>query len=147
MMVLVMRGKRGELREVAAGSWAPTPPEIVQEVVAAAKPVRVIAPLAGIYDIYRLVADHCGFPLEELTGPSRFKPQVRARQMAMFLAREVYPSASLSRLGSVMNRDHTTVLYSLDCAKARMMTEPEFRADVKALRKKVEEIGVRRVAA
>lgn len=147
MMVLVMRGRVGELREVAAGSWRPSPPEAVQEVVAAVKPVRVHAPLSGIYDIYRLVADHCGIEFEELVSPNRYKPQVRARQLALLLARDVFPSASLVRLGTALNRDHTTVLHNLAAGSQRLSADPEFRADLQALREKIEGIGVRRVAA
>lgn len=147
MMVLVMRGRVGELREVAAGSWAPTPPEIVQEVVAAAKPVRVIAPLASVYDLYRLVADHCKIEFDQMVSPNRYKDQVRARQLAVLLARDVFPAASLVRLGTALNRDHTTVLHNLEVGSRRLSTDPEFRADLEALREKVEEIGVRRVAA
>jgi chromosomal replication initiation ATPase DnaA len=146
MMVLVMRGKVGELREVAAGSWEPTPPEIVQEVVAAAKPARVPVPLDGVIGLYRLVADYCGIEFEAFAGPNRFKDQVRARQLAVLLAREVFPSASLVRLGTALNRDHTTVLHNLEAGSRRLTTDPEFRADLEALREKIEEIGVRRVA-
>lgn len=147
MMVLVMRGRVGKLREVAAGSWSPTPPEVVEEVVAAAKPVRVHAPISGIYDIYRLVADHCSIEFEAMVSPNRYKDQVRARQLAVLLARDVFPSASLVRLGTALNRDHTTVLHNLEAGSRRVSTDPEFRADLEVLREKVEEIGVRRVAA
>lgn len=147
MMVLVMRGRVGELREVAAGSWQPTPPEIVQEVVAAVKPARVIPTLASVYDLYRLVADHCSIEFESMVSPGRYKDQVRARQLAVLLARDVFPAASLVRLGTALNRDHTTVLHNLEAGSRRLSADPEFRADLEALREKVEEIGVRRVAA
>lgn len=147
MMVLVMRGRVGELREVAAGSWQPTPPEIVQEVVAAVKPARVIPTLASVYDLYRLVADYCGIEFEAFAGPNRFKDQVRARQLAVLLAREVFPSASLVRMATAMKRDHTTILHNIKTGGRRLASEPEFRADLEALREKVKEIGVRRVAA
>jgi chromosomal replication initiator protein len=130
-MVLVMKGKVGEIREV----------------VAAAKPVRVQGPLASVYDLYRLVADHCGIEFEALVGPNRYKDQVRARQLAVMLVREVFPSASLTRLGSAMNRDHSTVLHNLEAGGRRLTTDAEFRADLEALREKVEEIGVRKAVA
>jgi chromosomal replication initiator protein len=53
-----------------------------------------------------------GLPIEEITGPSRGRHLVMARQIAMYLCREL-TDLSLPKIGAQFgNRDHTTVMYA-----------------------------------
>ena len=53
-----------------------------------------------------------GISIEDLTGPSRGRHLVMARQIAMYLCRELTP-LSLPKIGAQFgNRDHTTVMYA-----------------------------------
>ncbi len=57
-------------------------------------------------------AAYFGLTIEELTGPSRGRHLVMARQIAMYLCRELTP-LSLPKIGAEFgNRDHTTVMYA-----------------------------------
>jgi chromosomal replication initiator protein len=57
-------------------------------------------------------AAYFGLSLEELTGPSRGRHLVMARQIAMYLCREL-TDLSLPKIGAQFgNRDHTTVMYA-----------------------------------
>jgi chromosomal replication initiator protein len=57
-------------------------------------------------------AAYFGLSIEELTGPSRGRHLVLARQIAMYLCREL-TSLSLPKIGAQFgNRDHTTVMYA-----------------------------------
>ena len=57
-------------------------------------------------------AAYFGLSIEELTGPSRGRHLVMARQIAMYLCREL-PDLSLPKIGAQFgNRDHTTVMYA-----------------------------------
>ena len=57
-------------------------------------------------------AAYFGLSIEELTGPSRGRHLVMARQIAMYLCRELTP-LSLPKIGAEFgNRDHTTVMYA-----------------------------------
>jgi chromosomal replication initiator protein len=57
-------------------------------------------------------AAYFGLAIEELTGPSRGRHLVMARQIAMYLCREL-TSLSLPKIGAQFgNRDHTTVMYA-----------------------------------
>jgi chromosomal replication initiator protein len=57
-------------------------------------------------------AAYFGLSIEELTGPSRGRHLVMARQIAMYLCREL-TSLSLPKIGAQFgNRDHTTVMYA-----------------------------------
>jgi chromosomal replication initiator protein len=57
-------------------------------------------------------AAYFGLSIEELTGPSRGRHLVMARQIAMYLCREL-TELSLPKIGAQFgNRDHTTVMYA-----------------------------------
>jgi len=62
-------------------------------------------------------AEHFGFPIEELIGSSRRRPLVAARQMSMYVMRELtdmsYPAIAREYGG----RDHTTVIHSVEKVK------------------------------
>nr|WP_237690292.1 chromosomal replication initiator protein DnaA [Nocardioides panacisoli] len=62
----------------------------------------IIAQTAGYFDV----------TIEDLTGPSRGRHLVMARQIAMYLCREL-TELSLPKIGAQFgNRDHTTVMYA-----------------------------------
>ncbi len=68
---------------------------------------EITAPL-----IIAQTADYFSLTIEELTGPSRGRHLVMARQIAMCLCREL-TSLSLPKIGAHFgNRDHTTVMYA-----------------------------------
>ncbi len=68
---------------------------------------EITAPL-----IIAQTAGYFGLSIEELTGPSRGRHLVMARQIAMYLCRELTP-LSLPKIGAQFgNRDHTTVMYA-----------------------------------
>ncbi|ANH37715.1 Chromosomal replication initiator protein DnaA [Nocardioides dokdonensis FR1436] len=57
-------------------------------------------------------AAYFGLAIDELTGPSRGRHLVMARQIAMYLCREL-TALSLPKIGAQFgNRDHTTVMYA-----------------------------------
>jgi chromosomal replication initiator protein len=68
---------------------------------------EITAPL-----IIAQTAAYFGLGIEELTGPSRGRHLVIARQIAMYLCREL-TDMSLPKIGAQFgNRDHTTVMYA-----------------------------------
>ena len=56
-------------------------------------------------------AAYFGVSIDDLTGPSRGRHLVLARQIAMYLCREL-TSMSLPQIGREFGRDHTTVMYA-----------------------------------
>ncbi len=62
--------------------------------------------------IVRETAKYYNITLDELLGPSRRRPLVNARQIAMYIHREL-TDLSLPRIGDIFGgRDHTTVLHA-----------------------------------
>lgn len=66
--------------------------------------------------IIRTTAAAYGFATEDLLSSNRRQPLVQARQIAMYLCREL-TDLSLPKIGERFNRDHTTVLHSVDKVK------------------------------
>lgn len=61
------------------------------------------------------VANIAGVKPEDITGKSRQRNFVRARQMAMLICRD-YIAASYPEIARAFNRDHSTVIYSVETA-------------------------------
>lgn len=63
-------------------------------------------------DIISATADYFAIALDDLYGPSRAQQIATARQIAMYLCRELTP-LSLPKIGQLFGgRDHTTVMYA-----------------------------------
>ena len=85
--------------------------------------------------ILDVTSEKFDFTVEELQGKSRRRPLVLARQMAMFVSRELtelsYPAIAREFGG----RDHTTVMHACDKISALMAERSQIYDDVTALEK------------
>ena len=76
------------------------------------------------------------YSLEEsvIRGQQRIRDAVQARQIAMYLIRSM-TNLSLDDIGKVFdNRDHSTVLYSIQQVEKKMKKEPAFAEAVKEIK-------------
>jgi chromosomal replication initiator protein len=82
---------------------------VLADIVAASQPRRITAK-----QILDMSATHFGFSVDELCGPSRRRPLVIARQIAMYLFRELtdYSYPAIGR--EFGDRDHTTVIHAVE---------------------------------
>tara|TARA_Y100000758_G_scaffold110434_1_gene77292 strand:- start:786 stop:1343 length:558 start_codon:yes stop_codon:yes gene_type:complete len=101
---------------------------ILSDLISSTSPL-IITPdliLARTTDIY-------GFSREELTGPSRRRPLVTARQVSMYVFRELtdlsYPVIGREFGG----RDHTTVIHAVDKIRKLMPERRDIYDQVSAL--------------
>ena len=70
---------------------------------------------------------------DDIRGQDRRRELVNARQIAMYLIRRM-TNLSLSEIGKEFgDRDHTTVLYSLDKVEKQMRSDPAFAETVKEI--------------
>ncbi len=87
--------------------------------------------------ILEATSERFSFSIDELKGKSRRRPLVIARQMAMFVTREVtelsYPLIAKEFGG----RDHTTVMHACDKISALMKERSQIYDDVTALEKDI----------
>ncbi len=92
------------------------------------------SPKILVADLQNEVATRFGISRQELVGPSRAATPVRARQVAMFLTREL-TDLSLPQIGRLYGgRDHSTVLNSLKRVEAESASDTEFAERVHSLR-------------
>lgn len=74
---------------------------------------------------------------EELTGKKRTKEIVRARHVSIYLIRQI-TEMSLPNIGKIFERDHATVMASIDVVKKRMASDPLYASEINNLRSDVE---------
>lgn len=101
---------------------------VLADFVAANQPKRITA-----QQIIQASADHAGFSVDELIGPSRRRPLVQARQIAMYLFREL-TDFSYPAIGREFgDRDHTTVIHAVEKISALMKERRQIYDQVTAL--------------
>ncbi|MEY3367389.1 MAG: chromosomal replication initiator protein DnaA [Bacteroidota bacterium] len=87
--------------------------------------------------IKNLVADHFDVPVEKLGGKTRKRQFVIARQLSMYLAKNL-TDKSLKTIGEMFGgRDHSTVIYSVKTVQDLMETDMVFKDTVAELEKKI----------
>jgi chromosomal replication initiator protein len=89
--------------------------EVLSDLVRAGEPRRISPQM-----ILDTTAAAYGFSVEALIGPSRTRPLVTARQVAMYLTRDL-TDYSYPAIGRVFGkRDHTTVIHAVDKIAGQM---------------------------
>ncbi len=84
-------------------------------------------------EIIAATSESYGVSVADLVGPSRRQPLAQARQVAMYLCREL-TDLSLPKIGKVFGgRDHTTVLHALDRVTNFMQSDQRIFDKVTAL--------------
>ncbi len=73
------------------------------------RPTRVMS----VDDIIAVTARHFALAVAEIMGRGRSREVALARQVAMYLARELTP-CSLPQIGLAFGRDHTTAMHGID---------------------------------
>ena len=78
-----------------------------------------------------------GFSIDAICGPSRTRPLVTARQVAMYLTREL-TDYSYPAIGRVFgNRDHTTVIHAVDKISGQMQERRQIYEQITELIQKI----------
>lgn len=87
--------------------------------------------------IQQLVADHFSVPVDKLAGETRKRQIVIARQLSMYLAKNL-TDKSLKAIGERFGgRDHSTVIYSCKTVQDLLDTDMIFKETVAELEKKI----------
>lgn len=87
--------------------------------------------------IIEMTAQKSGLLVEDLIGKKRSEPISQARQIAMYLCREL-TTCSLPQIGDAFQRNHSTVVHACNKVIADMNDDPMFRARVDKIRKALE---------
>lgn len=139
--VRVLEGAMTRVLAMSSLLSEPLSPPLVHRALGAgtptAAPASVTPTLASIQDA---VCEIEGLSKDELLSARRAPRIARARQLAMYLARELTP-LSLTEIARGFDRDHTTVLHAVKAVSARL--EPGSETAV-ALHKAHSTLGTKR---
>jgi chromosomal replication initiator protein len=106
--------------------------DVLSDLVLAGEPRRISPQF-----ILETTAASYGFSVEALCGPSRTRPLVTARQVAMYLTREL-TDYSYPAIGRVFGkRDHTTVIHAVDKITGQMQERRQIYEQVTELIQKI----------
>ena len=108
----------------------PLSTELIAEVIPRGRSLQA----TSVEEIQQRVAEGFGISRAELVGSSRAATPLRARQVAIFLTREL-TELSLPQIGRLYGgRDHSTVLNSLRRVEAGLAEDPRLAERVQDLR-------------
>jgi chromosomal replication initiator protein len=97
--------------------------EVIDRALPGQRYEGALPPVAGVEQIQAAVADRLDIPLEKILSPSRAAEVARARQVAMYLSREL-TDLSLPAIAVAFNRrDHTTVLHAVRRVEQRALED------------------------
>jgi chromosomal replication initiator protein len=79
----------------------------------------------------------------DLKGKKRTQNIAFARQLAMYIGREM-TDYSTTELGQDFGgRDHTTVMHSIEKIKGKLLTDPTLDSTIESLKRSIKEFGAK----
>ena len=105
----------------------------MNELLGGAEPVgvtvdKIFAAIEKKYDVSK----------SELVGKSRVKDVAQARHVAIYLIRTI-TEMSLPNIGKLFNRDHSTVISSIDAIEKKISSSPAIEIEINDLIKEIKE--------
>jgi len=93
--------------------------------------------------IIRVTADYFGLTPNDLKGKKRTANIAFARQLAMYIGREM-TDYSTTELGQDFGgRDHTTVMHSIDKIKGKLITDSSLESTIEGIKRGIKEFGTK----
>jgi chromosomal replication initiator protein len=122
-----LEGALTRVTAYAALTHQPIDLEMAEDVLQDLGPAHATVPISP-GRVLAATAESFGVSIIDLEGPSRKQPLARARQVAMYLCREL-TDLSLPKIGGLFGgRDHTTVLHGVNNV-AKLMKEDQHLFD------------------
>jgi chromosomal replication initiator protein len=91
-----------------------------------------------VEEIQRLVSEFFDIPTDLLRAKTRKQEVVIARQVAMYIAKEM-TNCSLKTIGlNFGGRDHSTVIHACQTVEEQIKIDTKFRTSIEQLKRKVE---------
>jgi chromosomal replication initiator protein len=92
--------------------------------------------------IQRIVAEHYDLPVEKLKEKTRKRFVVRARQLSMYLAKQL-SNKSLKHIGNAFGgRDHSTVIHACRSIETLLENDTRFKTEVSDIAKRLKSTGI-----
>lgn len=86
----------------------------------------------GVADVQKATSKYYNVSVESMTSTKRQKNIVKARQMAMYIARNL-TGTSFPELGSCFNRDHSTVMSSCGKIENELVEDERLKKDLEEI--------------
>ena len=91
----------------------------------------------SINDIAQKTAEFFKIDIKDLKSSARQKKISHARHIAIYLAREIL-DMSYESIGEFFSKKHTTVMYSYDLIKEKLLTDSEINNEIEDIKKSME---------
>ncbi|MBQ7378247.1 MAG: chromosomal replication initiator protein DnaA [Clostridia bacterium] len=105
----------------------------IDELLGGAEPVNVT-----VDKIFTAVYKKYGIKKEDILGERRTKDIAQARHIAIYLIRTI-TDMSLPGIGKILNRNHTTIISSIETVEKKVMASTAFAMEIDELTKAVKE--------
>ena len=105
----------------------------MSELLGGAEPVNIT-----VDKIFAAVEKKYNVTKADLVGKSRVKEVAQARHVAIYLIRSII-EMSQPNIGKLFNRDHTTVISSIDVVEKKCASSPAFEIEINDLMKEIKE--------
>ena len=103
----------------------------ISELLGGAEPVGVT-----VDKIFAMVFKKYGIKKDDLVGKKRTKEIAFARHIAIYMIREV-TEMSLPNIGKLFNRDHSTILSSVELIQKRIVNDRDFEQDIQTMKREL----------
>jgi chromosomal replication initiator protein len=94
-------------------------------------------------NIIRVTAEYFGLTPNDLKGKKRSQNIVFARQLAMFIGREMTDYSTTEIGQDFGGKDHTTVMYSIEKIKGKLITDPTLEATIESVKRAIKEYSAK----
>ncbi len=135
-----VRQMEGSIKKIAAQSFLNSIPVTVElaakcisDLVSETKPASVVAE-----KVIATVSKKYGIPEEEIKGKKRTQNIVRPRNIAIYIIRNI-TDMPLTKIGELFDRNHTTIMSSIDVVENSMKTESLLELEIQDLIKEIKE--------
>ena len=105
----------------------------IDELLGGAEPVNVT-----VDKIFTAVYKKYGIKKEDIIGERRTKDIAQARHIAIYLIREI-TDMSFPGIGKILNRNHTTIISSIDTVEKKIISQQSFSMEIDGLIKSIKE--------
>ncbi|MCL2721735.1 MAG: chromosomal replication initiator protein DnaA [Treponema sp.] len=94
-------------------------------------------------NIIRVSSEYFGLTPNDLKGKKRSQNIVFARQLAMYIGREMSDN-SMTEIGQDFGgRDHTTVIHSIDKIKGKLLTDPTLESTIENIKRAIKDYSAK----
>jgi chromosomal replication initiator protein len=94
-------------------------------------------------NIIRVTADYFGLTPNDLKGKKRSQNIVFARQLAMFIGREMTDYSTTEIGQDFGGKDHTTVMYSIEKIKGKLLTDPTLESTIESVKRAIKDYSAK----